>query len=90
MIPGPTGADVLITVDDVRKGIVPEQGVVIAALDNTQIEEDVGGADRDLNFASGQPPYLLYLRERADGRYDTSVCDGTRFLDDPVMTEEVT
>lgn len=88
VIPGPTGADVLINVDQVYKGTVPERGITIAALDAEKMNEERSIDGTDLHFASGQPPYLLYLHEREDDRYHTSRCDGSRFLGEGLSSEE--
>lgn len=88
VLPGPTGGDVLITVDRALKGNAPLVGVTIAALDVAQPKERPGQLAGELHFASEQPPYLLFLRARSDGRYNTSRCDGSRFLGRGLTTEE--
>ncbi|MBI3956956.1 MAG: hypothetical protein HY340_03105 [Candidatus Kerfeldbacteria bacterium] len=79
VVPGPTGADVLITVERTLKGTPPNTGVTIAAKDARPTQE-TGARRNELHFASGQGDYLLFLRTRRDGRFATSVCDGSRVL----------
>lgn len=38
------------------------------------------GTTGDLHFASGQPPYLLFLRKTSGVQYRTSRCYGSRLL----------
>lgn len=72
-------ASVHITPASVFKGRLPDRGVTIAARATGQ-GAAVGTATGDLHFQSDQPPYLLFLRQRSDGRYNTSRCDGSRLL----------
>jgi len=71
-------AHVLITPSRVYKGKTPPAGVRILALADTGTA--AGQLPNDLHFASGQSPYLLFLRQGADGIYRTSRCDGSRLL----------
>lgn len=85
VIPGPTGADVLITPDRVYKGQAPKEGITITAKD---AEAGVSLSEGELHFRSVDPTYLLFLRQRSDGRFLTSRCDGSRFLGNGLSAEE--
>lgn len=85
--PGRDGlADVLITPNDIYKGTPPATGIVLAAFPTTSAgQTDSLGS---LHFTSDDPPYFLVLRARADGRFDTSRCDGSRLLGAGLTREE--
>lgn len=86
-----TGATVLITPLRVYHGVLPERGVDIASRVGTPSTSDGSPKDNsmgELHFASGQPPYLLYLREGDDGRYRTSACDGSRSIPGGLTAQE--
>lgn len=86
VLSGPTGADVLVTPDRVFKGQVPKEGITIAAKDaKAGVSLSEGG---ELHFRSTDPVYLLFLRQRPDGRFLTSRCDGSRFLGNGLSEEE--
>lgn len=46
-----------------------------------------GSRQNELHFASGQPPYLLFLR-KSDNKFLTSRCDGSRVLGSGLSTQE--
>jgi len=80
-------ADVLITPQNFYKGSEPERGITIAARPATGGE--IGGSgNSDLHFSSDDPPYLFFLTERSDGRFQTSRCDGSRLLGQGLTTGE--
>lgn len=86
-----TGATVLITPSRVFRGVLPVRGVDIASrvgTPSTSGGRPVDGRVDELHFASGQPPYLLYLRESDDGRYRTSACDGSRSMPEGLTAQE--
>ncbi len=75
-------ANVTLTIENVYAGTVSEPTITIPAT--------IAGAEQqssDLHFASGQPPYLLFLRKTAGGEWRTSRCYGSRMLKGK-LTEE--
>jgi len=46
------------------------------------------GSATDLHFASGQAPYLFFLRSVTGGKYRTSRCWGTRALGSGLTSQE--
>ena len=68
-------ADVWITPTTWYKGKVSTQYLRLIAAIATNTGKKVG-----LNFASGPTQYLLFLHHVPDGRYQTSVCAGSRLL----------
>lgn len=83
---GTENAKVLITPLRLYKGDVPAAGVAITAkAESGGTESNVTG---ELHFASGQPPYLLYLTQQANGLYTTSRCMGSRLLGEGLTNEE--
>lgn len=78
---------VLVEADRVYKGAVPEKGIEVVAI-GIKPEERISVPGGDLHFTSNDPPYLLFLRQREDGRYLTSRCDGSRVLGSGFNTEE--
>ncbi|MFC1662978.1 hypothetical protein ACFL04_02290 [Patescibacteria group bacterium] len=89
VIPGQTGADVLITPTLLYKGAIPDNGIIIAASPAEGSEEQLMlEVKDDLHFASGQPPYLLFLRARQDDLFNTSKCYGSRALGEGLNEEE--
>ncbi|MFA6511641.1 MAG: hypothetical protein WCV86_00735 [Patescibacteria group bacterium] len=82
-----TGATVLIEPDGILKGELPERGIEIAALDSLNLPE-VSRTQDEINFTSTDGTYLLFLRTRPDGQYDTSLCDGSRLLGTGLLENE--
>jgi hypothetical protein len=83
---GVENAKVLITPSRLYKGKVPAIGIAIAAKAGAnKVESDVAG---ELHFASGQPPYLLFLKTGENGVYTTSRCMGSRLLGEGLTSEE--
>lgn len=82
-------ADVLITPQTFYKGRAPERGITIAARPLTGGQGGTDGSN-DLHFTSEDPPYLLFLTQRSDGRFQTSRCNGSRRLDQGLTAAEQT
>lgn len=55
---------------------------------STQHYNGLESLSKTVPIASGQPPYLLFLKQRTDGKCNTSRCDGSRILGDGLTTEE--
>jgi hypothetical protein len=89
VIPADEMADVLIEPIHLYQGSRPDQGIIIAAQPLVENGNNARTAQiNELHFASGQSPYLLYLIERSDGRYNTSRCDGSRLFGAGLSDEE--
>ena len=76
-------ADVWITPTTWYKGQVSAQYVRILAAIATKTGKPAG-----LTFASGPTEYLLFLHRLTDGRYQTSVCMGTRLFGNGLTAAE--
>jgi hypothetical protein len=83
---GAESAKVLISPTSLYKGNIPAGGIEITAKQDTAVlgSETFG----ELHFVSGQPPYLLFLQQRADGLFNTSRCMGSRSLGTGLTPEE--
>lgn len=77
-------ANVVFTVEKVYAGTVSAPTVAVPA----KIGNEGQGSTNDLHFASGQPPYLLFLRKTANGEWRTSRCYGSRMLKGELTDEE--
>lgn len=84
VVPGEPYARVLITPERVFTGTVPDTGVTVLA----QSGGTTSGSGGDLHFTSADPPYLLFLRDRGDGTYTTSRCNGSRLFGAGLTDEE--
>lgn len=84
-----TLADVWIKPRERFKGTPPSTGLRIMANPVEDAQGTVEGMG-DLHFTSDDPPYLLFLKQRADGRFSTSACYGSRLLGDGLTPEEKT
>lgn len=78
-------AEVVLTIENVYAGTISEPTITVYARIADEKEE---GRGSDLHFASGQPPYLLFLRKAADGEWQTSRCYGSRMLKGELTEEE--
>lgn len=88
VIPDNDEASVLFTPQRVYRGSLPPIGIVVAA--RSAVSTTSNAATGDLHFTSDDPPYLLFLKQRSDGRFDTSACYGSRLLDKGLTSEEKT
>lgn len=89
VIPSSFGAEVIIEPTRLYKGALTPQGIRIvadpAAPDGMKSSN---GQTSELQFASTQPPYLLFLTARSDGRYDTRACLGSRLFGEGLTDQE--
>ena len=81
-------ADVWIEPGEIYKGHVTEKNIKIAARQSINTNLHIAESPEDLHFQSVDPPYLLFLKLRSDGRYDTSRCFGSRELGSGLTIEE--
>lgn len=89
VIPGGSiGAQVIIDPLTFYKGNVDTPTLIINARDDAGVTKFTTDGQQDLRFQSGQPPYLLFLYQQSDGTFNTRECDGTRFLDTGLTSEE--
>jgi hypothetical protein len=96
VLPDEPNALVYIKPLTVYKGTPPAQ-IIIRATAATATAGGTGGnaivilpngtKESELHFASGQPPYLLFLRG-SDNKFITSRCDGSRLLGGGLTAEE--
>ena len=85
---GSSGAQVIIDPIKVYKGQVDTPTVIINARDDAGVTTLATDSHQNIHFQSGQPPYLLFLLQEADGTFLTSQCAGTRFLETGLTSEE--
>lgn len=88
VVPDQQLARVIITPEKVYKGVLNQATVSVMARDEDPVQLDLAGAIPTLHFQTGQPPYLLFLHDRDDGTYTTSVCEGSRLLGVGLTDEE--
>ncbi len=88
VLPSERGAKVIIDPINIFKGTIAFPTVTLLALDQKQVQFIPGASTEMLNFQSGQPPYLLYLRRQPDETYITDACAGTRLLGQGLTNEE--
>lgn len=86
VLPAGKMADVWVTPSQVFKGEVTTPNLKIVAHPVTPGTK-VAVTD-ELNFRSDDPPYLLFLQARSDGRYETSRCAGSRLFGEGLTLEE--
>jgi len=90
VVPDQELARVIITPEKIYKGTLTQPTVAILAREEEPVTAVTPGAIPTLHFQTGQLPYLLYLDDRHDGTYSTSICNGTRLLGSGLSDEEVT
>lgn len=88
VIPSQLGAEVIISPTQIYRGTLPVGGIQIVAQPNTSPSRAVTSEYQELNFTSGDPSYLLFLRQRTDGKYATSQCAGSRLLGEGLTAAE--
>ncbi len=89
VIPSGPGAEVIISPLRLYRGTLPVRGIQIVARPMKPPARLARSGQPELTFASDQPPYLLFLQSRADGKFDTSACAGSRTLGSGLTPEEV-
>ncbi|MBI2984428.1 MAG: hypothetical protein HYY50_02290 [Candidatus Kerfeldbacteria bacterium] len=88
VLPSRLGAEIVIEPGRVFHGQLPEGAVRVVAKPVTKMVMSPDGSEPELHFTSDQPPYLLVLRRRTDGLYETRSCWGSRLLGPGLRPEE--
>lgn len=83
-----TGAKAVIIPDQIFKGSSSFPTVSVLAADDQQVNGRSGSDQDVLHLKSGVGTYLFYLRKVSDATYVTRPCDGSRFLDSTIPTDE--
>lgn len=83
-------ADVYVHPTEVYKGVPEGNTLRLVARTSAGRSGSFSNSPADLHFTSSDPPYLLFLKQRSDGRFDTSACDGSRRLGQGLTEEETT
>jgi hypothetical protein len=83
-------AEVYVHPTEVYKGTTKNNTVILMAQAATDIPRSSKQLATDLHFTSDDPSYLLFLKKRHDGRFNTSTCYGSRVLGEGLTEEEKT
>jgi len=84
----PEAGHALVIIDPLRvyRGQIIGADIRILAADVANLESSPDS--NQLNFASGQSPYLLFLKASPNGQYTNSHCFGSRLLGQGLTTAE--